>query len=141
MTELHAHFSERLRAEDGQLQGAGLPGSRTNDPFSDDQSGCGIRVVNHPVKQLNITERKQTALMRLDPFRELDSVAQLLGRQSGNRQMGMPMDAYRQGDQFIGLTVRAGESGRWDRSGILTCAPTWPARCDSRPFRLTGNNW
>jgi HSP20 family protein len=39
--------------------------------------------------------------MRFDPFRELDSVAQLLGRQSGNRQVAMPMDAYRQGDRFI----------------------------------------
>jgi HSP20 family protein len=78
-----------------------LPGSRTNDPFSDDQPGSGIRAVNHPVKQLNVTERKQPVLMRFDPFRELESVAQLLGRQSGNRQMAMPMDAYRQGDQFI----------------------------------------
>jgi HSP20 family protein len=39
--------------------------------------------------------------MRFDPFREMDSVAQMLGRQSGNRQMAMPMDAYRQGDRFI----------------------------------------
>jgi HSP20 family protein len=40
-------------------------------------------------------------LMRFDPFRELDTLAQLLGRQSGNRQMAMPMDAYRQGDRFV----------------------------------------
>jgi HSP20 family protein len=40
-------------------------------------------------------------LMRFDPFRELDSVAQLLGRQSGNRQVTMPMDAYREGDRFV----------------------------------------
>jgi HSP20 family protein len=40
-------------------------------------------------------------LMRFDPFRELDTVAQLLGRQTANRQMAMPMDAYRQGDRFV----------------------------------------
>jgi HSP20 family protein len=40
-------------------------------------------------------------LMRFDPFRELESVAQMLSRQSGNRQLAMPMDAYRQGDRFI----------------------------------------
>jgi HSP20 family protein len=40
-------------------------------------------------------------LMRFDPYRELDTVSQLLGRQYGNRQMAMPMDAYRQGDRFV----------------------------------------
>jgi HSP20 family protein len=41
-------------------------------------------------------------LMRFDPFRELDPLSQLLGRQQGaNRQLSMPMDAYRSGDRFI----------------------------------------
>lgn len=41
-------------------------------------------------------------LMRFDPFRELDAVAQLLTRQGGTmRSLAMPMDAYRDGDQFI----------------------------------------
>jgi HSP20 family protein len=39
--------------------------------------------------------------MRFDPFREMDSVAQMFGRQAANRQITMPMDAYRQGDRFI----------------------------------------
>ena len=38
-------------------------------------------------------------LMRFDPFRELDQVAQQLLRQ--NSRPGAPMDAYRHGDQFI----------------------------------------
>jgi HSP20 family protein len=41
-------------------------------------------------------------LMRFDPFRELDTVAQALARQTGgSRQANMPMDAYRKGDRFI----------------------------------------
>ncbi len=38
-------------------------------------------------------------LMRFDPFRELDQVAQQVLRQS--TRPGAPMDAYRHGDQFI----------------------------------------
>jgi len=38
-------------------------------------------------------------LMRFDPFRELDQVAQQLLRQ--NARPGAPMDAYRHGDHFI----------------------------------------
>ena len=38
-------------------------------------------------------------LMRFDPFRELDQVAQQLLRQSP--RPGAPMDAYRHGDQFV----------------------------------------
>ena len=38
-------------------------------------------------------------LMRFDPFRELDQVAQQVLRQSA--RPGAPMDAYRHGDQFI----------------------------------------
>ena len=41
-------------------------------------------------------------LMRFDPFREFDTVAQMHGRQSGGRrEASMPMDAYRSGDRFI----------------------------------------
>ena len=36
-------------------------------------------------------------LMRFDPFRELDRLAQPLA----NRPPAMPMDAYRHGDQFV----------------------------------------
>jgi HSP20 family protein len=43
-------------------------------------------------------------VMRFDPFREMDRVAQMLNQQSGAlRQVAMPMDAYRDGDQFICL--------------------------------------
>ena len=38
-------------------------------------------------------------LMRFDPFRELDRLTQTWG--SGLRWPVMPMDAYRQGDQFV----------------------------------------
>lgn len=41
-------------------------------------------------------------LMRFDPFREFDRVAQLLAQQAGAvRQNAMPMDAYREGNHFI----------------------------------------
>ncbi len=41
-------------------------------------------------------------LMRFDPFREMESLNQLLGRQSGRApQVAIPMDAYRAGDRFI----------------------------------------
>jgi HSP20 family protein len=41
-------------------------------------------------------------VMRFDPFREMDRVAQLLGQQSGSiRQNTMPMDVYRSKDRFI----------------------------------------
>jgi HSP20 family protein len=43
-------------------------------------------------------------VMRFDPFREMDRVAQMLNQQSGAlRQVAMPMDAYRDGDQFFCL--------------------------------------
>ena len=38
-------------------------------------------------------------LMRFDPFRELDQVAQQMLRQSA--RPGAPMDAYRHGDEFV----------------------------------------
>lgn len=37
-------------------------------------------------------------LMRFDPFRELDRLTQ---QALGAAQAGMPMDAYRQGDEFV----------------------------------------
>lgn len=41
-------------------------------------------------------------LMRVDPFRDLESVAELLSRQSARAQhVPMAMDAYRDGDQFV----------------------------------------
>lgn len=45
-------------------------------------------------------------LMRTDPFRELDRFAQqVFGQQGGtwSRPSAMPMDAYRDGDQFVVL--------------------------------------
>ncbi len=39
-------------------------------------------------------------LMRFDPFRELDQVAQQVFRQTA-RPAGAPMDAYRRGDEFV----------------------------------------
>jgi HSP20 family protein len=42
------------------------------------------------------------ALVRSDPFRELDRVAQQLwGLGNGTRSLGMPMDAYRKDDKFL----------------------------------------
>ncbi|SHE95826.1 Hsp20/alpha crystallin family protein [Streptoalloteichus hindustanus] len=41
-------------------------------------------------------------LMRTDPFRELDRLTQhLLDNGSRTRPVAMPMDAYREGDQFL----------------------------------------
>lgn len=41
-------------------------------------------------------------LMRFDPYRDMDRLAQLLTPQTGPaRQAAMPMDAYRDGYQFI----------------------------------------
>ena len=41
-------------------------------------------------------------LMRFDPFREMETMNQLLGRQSGQAsQVAIPMDAYREGDRFV----------------------------------------
>ena len=42
------------------------------------------------------------ALVRTDPFREFDRMAQQLwGLTSGARPLGMPMDAYRRDDTFL----------------------------------------
>ncbi|MFF2999555.1 Hsp20/alpha crystallin family protein [Streptomyces sp. NPDC057950] len=41
-------------------------------------------------------------LMRTDPFRELDRIAQhLMGPGTWSRPSAMPMDAYRDGDQYV----------------------------------------
>lgn len=41
-------------------------------------------------------------LMRFDPFRDVDRVAQALAQSSGTRPGGvMSMDAYRDGDEFV----------------------------------------
>jgi HSP20 family protein len=41
-------------------------------------------------------------LMRFDPFRELDRVAQMVAqRAASSRDLPMPMDAYRDGDRFV----------------------------------------
>ncbi len=40
-------------------------------------------------------------LMRFDPFRELERLAQPSGGTTQSRQVAMPMDAYRRGDQFL----------------------------------------
>ncbi len=42
------------------------------------------------------------ALVRSDPFRELDLLAQQIwGLSNGSRSLAMPMDAYRKGDSFL----------------------------------------
>jgi HSP20 family protein len=42
------------------------------------------------------------ALVRSDPFRELDRFAQQVwGLSNGTRSLAMPMDAYRKGDSFL----------------------------------------
>ncbi|MGW1984153.1 Hsp20/alpha crystallin family protein [Streptomyces collinus] len=41
-------------------------------------------------------------LMRTDPFRELDRLAQqMMGPGSWSRPSAMPMDAYREGDEYV----------------------------------------
>jgi HSP20 family protein len=39
--------------------------------------------------------------MRFDPFRELDSLTQMINRQGSRSPQLMAMDAYREGDRFI----------------------------------------
>jgi HSP20 family protein len=42
------------------------------------------------------------ALVRSDPFRDLDRIAQqVFGMSNGARTLAMPMDAYRKGDSFL----------------------------------------
>lgn len=42
------------------------------------------------------------ALVRSDPFRELDRIAQQVwGLSSGSKSLAMPMDAYKKGDSFL----------------------------------------
>ncbi len=42
------------------------------------------------------------SILRFDPFRDFDRMAQLLTQNAGTaRQVAMPMDAYRDGDRFI----------------------------------------
>jgi len=42
------------------------------------------------------------ALVRSDPFRELDRLAQQVwGLSNGSRSLAMPMDAYRKGESFL----------------------------------------
>jgi HSP20 family protein len=53
---------------------------------------------------LSITEGKPAMLMRTDPFRELDRLTQqVFGNASGtwSRPTAMPMDAWRDGDEFV----------------------------------------
>lgn len=40
-------------------------------------------------------------LMRFDPFRDFDRLTQTLLSQATGRPVTMPMDAYREGDQFV----------------------------------------
>jgi HSP20 family protein len=40
-------------------------------------------------------------LMRFDPFRELDRLTQGQGSPGTSRTASMPMDAYREGDQYV----------------------------------------
>ena len=41
-------------------------------------------------------------LMRTDPFRELDRISQILGNAgTAARPVSMPLDAWREGDEFV----------------------------------------
>jgi HSP20 family protein len=62
--------------------------------------------------RVNSVPRKEQSemLMRTDPFRELDRVAQqMLG--SANRPAAMPIDAFRQGEEFVVQFDLPGVSG------------------------------
>ena len=54
-------------------------------------------------------------LMRTDPFRELDRVAQQVFGTAG-RPAAMPIDAYRKGDDFVVLFDLPGRRAGVDRS-------------------------
>ena len=67
-------------------------------------------------------------LMRFDPFRDLDRLTQNLWGGDVRRLNGVPMDAYRKGDEFFvhfdvpGIDPRR-SSSRWRR----TCSPSAPS--------------
>jgi HSP20 family protein len=56
----------------------------------------------HPGDEyLSHLRRSQMALMRYDPFRELDRLTEQLWGLQGKGGTMMPMDAYRRGDRFV----------------------------------------
>ena len=67
-------------------------------------SGRTTRPDEPPMMRLDRKKRKeQTMVMRFDPFREVDRVAQLLAQAQGGGSSStvvMPMDAYREGETF-----------------------------------------
>jgi HSP20 family protein len=50
-----------------------------------------------------LRKERSSMLMRTDPFRELDRLTQQVFSQNGtwSRPAAMPMDAYREGEQFV----------------------------------------
>ena len=54
-------------------------------------------------------------LMRFDPFRDFDRFTQALTSQGAGRPASMPMDAYREGDNFIVQFDLPGRRSRIDR--------------------------
>src|SRR5205807_1137722 len=53
-------------------------------------------------RQARQARRRGPMLMRFDPFRDFDSLAQMLSERSGpSRPSPIPMDAYRDGDRFV----------------------------------------
>ena len=66
------------------------------DPSLQLELRCGPRYVDA------IWEVMTVALVRSDPFRELDRLAQQVwGLSNGSRHLAMPMDAYRKGESFL----------------------------------------
>jgi HSP20 family protein len=86
---LMGHFAGHLRAGDaelGDLVTRLLPQTPATIPHDD------------PPRR----PRRPAMLMRFDPFRDLDRMAQLVNQQSDSpRVLSMPMDAYRDGDRFV----------------------------------------
>ena len=95
-------------------------------------------------------------VMRFDPFRELDRLNQELWGSTRQRSTGMPMDAYRKGDQFFihfdlpgidpssidltveknVLTVRAERQFDWANNGVEVLVAERPQGTYSRQLFL-----
>ena len=66
-------------------------------------------------------------LMRTDPFRELDRVAQQVFGTSA-RPASMPIDAYRKGDEFVVLFDLPGvDASSINLTSSATCSPFTPS--------------
>lgn len=76
-------------------------------------------------------------LMRTDPFRDVDRLAQqVLG--TAARPAVMPMDAWREGDTFVvELTFPASTPTRWISTSNATCSPCTP----NAPLSTASAKW